>query len=118
MSALPGGEIGLEETLATINRAKKSSPALARGITDYQSVRVDQSNVFAVLRRDGVDLAVVLVNISAAPLVAALELDAEGARSWTDLLDPSWQPPSTSGNGLLVDLPLWGTRILIPSTRG
>jgi glycosidase len=63
-----GGEAGLDDDLARAHRLRASLPALRTGAADYAAVTVDHTAVYAVVRQDARQPALVLVNLAAEPV--------------------------------------------------
>lgn len=63
-----GGEEGIEDDVRRVHRLRDTLPEVARGTADFRAVRVDGDDsdaVYAVVRRDGANSCVLLVNLSA-----------------------------------------------------
>lgn len=74
--ALYGGKGGsIVDYLSTIIACRKRLPALSRGTADYQSVKAT-GGVFACLRTDGANRAIVLVSFSNEPINSQISMES------------------------------------------
>jgi glycosidase len=64
-----GGEVGIERDLELLAQARRRARALQTGASRADGVIVEDERVFAVVRDDGHDRALVLVNLGDAPAV-------------------------------------------------
>ena len=59
-----GGEIGIEDDVRAVNELRKSHPWFARGESNYDSVRAENDDVYAVLRESPSGVGLLLINLS------------------------------------------------------
>jgi glycosidase len=103
-------EKNLHTVISRVGQARRASPALRRG--DYQTLLAEES-FLAFGRRAGADLAVVIVNRSAAPATRTITLPAgTTAASFSDALSPGTTVPVTAGK-ITVTIPAFGSMILL-----
>lgn len=98
-----GAETGIEDHVRRVNRMRAERPEIRDGAADFDAVRVDDRDVFAVVRRPPTGPpALVLVNLSAGPVrcVAAVR---------------DWPPAGTAR--LPVSMDPYQTLVLSPDPR-
>ena len=69
-----GGETELEEDIRRMTRLRRELPEIGIGWADYGAVSAGSDAIFAVARRLGRDVSIVLVNLSNASVDTAVEL--------------------------------------------
>ncbi len=73
-----GGEREIEEDVRRVHRLRRTLPEIGHGAARYDAIAVDHDAVYGVVRQLGGDCSVLLVNLSNAPLEAAVSLDTSG----------------------------------------
>jgi glycosidase len=107
-----GAEAGIEEHLRNLNRLRAGNPAIRDGVSDFDGVRVDPRDVFAVVRRpEGAPPALVLVNLAPRPVHAVAEVSGWPTDPVVDLLGGG-----THGSGPRIAAPMapYQTLVLSP----
>lgn len=86
-----GGEAGMEEMVARVNRLRSERRELSRGRHTFGEVECSSDAIFSVTHEDGELCSVVLVNMSSREVRADIRLAQPGGRL-VDLLDVDGQP--------------------------
>jgi glycosidase len=108
-----GAEAGLEDTMRALARLRRERPEIGRGAVDYEAVRADSPDVFAVVRRLGDDWSAVLVNLS--PRARTVRCDIAIGTPAVDLLGgPS--PRAWGDDAVRLDLEGYGVAVLAPAS--
>ena len=89
-------DIGHGDFVARLNGLHRTRPELTRGTADYRAVQCSAPEVWSVLRHDGKQCSIGLINFSNRPLTAKLRIAPEkvsflkrGCYAFVDLLDGS-----------------------------
>ena len=101
-----GGEVGIERDLQLLAEARRIAPALRTGTSDVETMTADSDEVFAVLRRDGEHVALVLVNLSPLPTNGRVRLKgAEFSLLLSTIVGPVGGSAAAVDDAITYDLP-------------
>lgn len=86
-----GGETELEDDIRRMNRLRDELPEIRIGVADYDGIRTDSDDIFAVVRRHEDKVTLVLVNLSNAVVHTEVALDRALLPSGSALhIDDAW----------------------------
>jgi glycosidase len=71
-----GGETGIEDDIRRMNRLRDDLPEIGTGAALYDAVHTGSEQIFAVVRKQGADLSLILVNLSREPVDTEVTFDA------------------------------------------